>query len=122
MNLRILKSSTSSSLNSCLEAYQRLRQSSITPTRKPVGFTFWPIVRRPSARVDRGLLILVFVGVAWRRPVGQADLDVRAASADHVGHAPGARHQPLERRAAMAPGVDDEQVAHVADALVLGVG
>ncbi len=40
MNLRISKSSTSRSLNSCWEAYQRLRQSSITPTRNPVGRTF----------------------------------------------------------------------------------
>jgi hypothetical protein len=33
MNARILKSSTSKSANSCLDAYQRLRQSSMIPTR-----------------------------------------------------------------------------------------
>ena len=51
MNARILKSSTRRSANSCLEAYQRLRQSSITPTRNPVGRTFWPMCQSPLDRV-----------------------------------------------------------------------
>src|SRR5262245_1033400 len=98
MNLRILKSSTKRSLNSCLEAYQRLRQSSMIPTRNPVGRTFWPMGLRPF-----GLVL-----VAGRRggQVRQADLDVRAVAADHVRHAPRPRHQPLEHRAAVAAGVD----------------
>src|SRR5690349_14912396 len=103
MNLRILKSSTSKSLNSCLEAYQRLRQSSMIPMRNPVGFTFWPMGQRPL-----GLVPVLAIGCPGLEglQVGQADLDVRAAAADHVGHAAGPRHQPLEHRAAVAPGVD----------------
>ena len=40
MNARTLKSSSSSSRNSCLEAYQRLFQPSIMPVRNAIGFTF----------------------------------------------------------------------------------
>src|SRR5262245_13123645 len=136
MNLRILKSSTSKSLNSCLEAYQRLRQSSMIPTRNPVGCTFWPMAQRPFgvtletgrrrawvARPTGNDRLSVFtVATLERLQVGQADLDVRAATADHVRHAPGAGHQPLEHRAAVPPRVDDHQVADVAGAAVLGVG
>src|SRR4051794_28745110 len=106
MNLRILKSSTSKSLNSCLEAYQRLRQSSMIPTRNPVGCTFWPMAQRPfgvtpkigRARVARptGAVRLsswFTVAPLERLQVGQPDLDVRAAAADHVRHAAGAGHQ-----------------------------
>src|SRR3979490_279214 len=99
MNLRILKSSTSKSLNPCLEAYQRLRQSSMIPTRNPVGCTFWPMAQRPfgvtlkigRARVAHptGAVRPLFFTVAAleRLQVGQPDLDVRAAAADHVRHA-----------------------------------
>src|SRR3954452_13164256 len=103
MNLRILKSSTSKSLNSCLEAYQRLRQSSMIPTRNPVGCTFWPMAQRPFGVTDeigrrraRGarpagndrlpISACIIVATLERRQVGQADLDVRAATADHVRH------------------------------------
>src|SRR4051812_30898202 len=115
MNLRILKSSTSKSLNSCLEAYQRLRQSSMIPTRNPVGCTFWPMTQRPfgvKLKADRPLSVSIFAAPE-RLQVGQADLDVRAAATDHVRHAPGAGHQALEHRAAVAPGIDDHQVADV---------
>src|SRR3954470_2454979 len=107
MNLRILKSSTSKSLNSCLEAYQRLRQSSMIPTRNPVGCTFWPMAQRPfgvtdeigrrrargarpagNDRVSVSACTVAVVVTLERRQVGQADLDVRAATADHVRHAP----------------------------------
>ena len=127
MNLRILKSSTSRSLNSCLEAYQRLRQSSMIPTRKPVGRTFWPMAAASSqGRVVRSgrpvASLAAGVSASTGVQVGQADADVRRSAADHVGHAPGPGHQPLEHRAAVAAGVEDDQVADVADPAVLGVG
>src|SRR3954464_8501545 len=102
MNLRILKSSTSKSLNSCLEAYQRLRQSSMIPTRNPVGCTFWPMAQRsfgirlwkrsgPTRPPDRERSsVVIVIGSAGtivalatapqRLQVGQADLDVGAAA------------------------------------------
>ena len=140
--MRILKSSTRRSANSCLEAYQRLRQSSMIPTRNPVGRTFCPMSQSSSRRVLVSDDCSRPTGPAWPlgqsseifllqralaaalpgRQVGKPDVDVCRAAADQVGHAAGPGHQPLEHRAAVASGVDHDQLADSANALVFGVG
>src|SRR4051812_26190774 len=97
--------------------------------RNPVGWVFWPMELRPYGSEAAGAaweVLVVLVGHRTpgeqRLRVGQADGDVARTAADHVGHAAGAGHEPLEHRAAIAPGVGDDQVADVADPAVFGVG
>src|SRR4029079_5555449 len=52
ISLRTLKSSPRKSPYAALGAYQRLFQSSVMPVRKPVGFTFWPMLLRSFVQTD----------------------------------------------------------------------
>src|SRR5262245_12361478 len=135
MNRRIFWSSTSSSANSCLLAYQWLSQSTMMPVRNPVGRTFCPMLSFASPAATRrgqaGLLAPRFPGRNARpdwcllralvSAVPDADVDVGVPPFDRVGRPARPRLVPLHDRPAIDARLDDDQVLDVAGAAVLRV-
>src|SRR5438045_1536873 len=97
---RILRSSVRSLPNSFLPAYHFERQSLLTPTRRPIGFTFWPI----------------------QLFVGDSNFDVAVALEDRTSRAARLGSKTAHRGGSPGDGFFDDQFFRFDIVVVLRVG